>query len=427
MSTSILIFFLSFFVLLLINVPIVFSLVAPATLYLIMENVPLMVVGQRLMAGVDSFPLLAVPLFVLAGNVMNGGGITDRIFDFAQKLVGHLTGGLGYANILASVIFAGMSGSAIADAGGLGAIELKAMKDAGYDEDFSLAITGASSIIGPIIPPSVPAVVYAVVAEESVGRLFIGGVLPGMLMAIALSVLVYIQCRRKNYAVTPFEGASDLWVSFKRAFFPLMTPVIILAGTFSGVFTPTEVASVTVLYALILGFIYRSVTLRSVPMLFIQTARTTIGVMVIVAGAGLFSWVFARAHIPGMISGLFVDMVSSKIIALVVINIFLLIVGMIMDNSAAIPIFVPVLLPIALYFGIDPIHFGIICILNLMIGLLTPPVGLVLYVLSGVSKVPFEKISKAMIPYLLTLIVVLYIITFVPSIVTFLPNMVFGN
>jgi tripartite ATP-independent transporter DctM subunit len=420
-------FLVCFALLIILNAPIVFCLFIPSVLYLLQNSIPLAVASQRVIAGVDSFPLLAVPLFVLAGNIMNGAGITERIFGVCDKLLGHFRGGLGYANIVASVIFAGMSGSAIADAGGLGAVELKAMRNAGYDDDFSLAVTGASSIIGPIIPPSVPAVVFAVVTEVSVGRLFIGGIIPGLLMAGIMSVIVYMQCKKRGYTKKKRATVRELFIAIQEAFLPLLTPVIILTGIFSGIFTPTETASVTVAYALIVGFIYKSITLKNLSQLFIGAAKTTASVIVIVSSAALFGWVLARDQIPQTLSYAFVGVISSRVTALIILNIFLLIIGTFMDNSAAIPILAPVLLPLAVSYGIDPIHFGLIMILNLMIGLLTPPVGLVLYVLASVSNVPFEKIARMLIPHIIALIIVLYVITFVPQIVLFLPNQVFGS
>jgi tripartite ATP-independent transporter DctM subunit len=374
----------------------------------------------------DSFPLMAVPFFILAGSIMNSGGITERLFSFANKLVGHITGGLGHANILASIIFSGMSGTAIADAGGLGAIELKAMKDAGYDEDFSLAVTGASSIIGPIIPPSVPAVVFGVIAGVSIGRLFIAGVLPGLFMGLVMAGLVYHQSKKRNYPKERKATFREILSATKSSFFPLLTPVVIIGGILIGVFTPTEAAIIAVIYSLILAFVYRSITIKDLPRFLRETANTTVGVMLIVAAASLFGWILASEQIPQKLSQFFLANFPNKYMALLVINIFLLIAGTFMETIAALTILTPVLMPVVMGLGIDPVHFGIIMILNLMIGLLTPPVGMVLYVLAGVSKVPFEKISKAVTPYLIILAVTLLIITYVPQISLFLPDLLFG-
>jgi tripartite ATP-independent transporter DctM subunit len=374
----------------------------------------------------DSFPLMAVPFFILAGAIMNSGGITERLFSFANRVVGHITGGLGHANILASIIFSGMSGTAIADAGGLGAVELKAMKDAGYDEDFSLAVTGGSSIIGPIIPPSVPAVVFGVIAGVSIGRLFIAGVVPGLIMGLAMGILVYFQSKNKNYPKQKRATLKELWASLKESFFPLLTPVVIIGGILVGIFTPTEAAIIAVIYSLILGIAYREITLKDMPRFLRETANTTIAVMFIVAAASVFGWILASEQIPQKLSQFFITAFPNKYVALLVINIFLLIAGTFMETIAALTILTPVLMPVILNLGIDPVHFGIIMILNLMIGLLTPPVGMVLYVLSGVSSVPFEKISRAVMPYLIVLIITLLIFTYVPQLVLFLPNLIFG-
>lgn len=421
------VFLASFFALLLLNMPIAFSMLFSSCLYLVLHDIPLMIAVQRVTVGIgDSFPLLAVPFFILAGSIMNSGGITDRIFSFADRVVGHITGGLGHANILASIIFSGMSGTAIADAGGLGAIELKAMKDAGYDEDFSLAITGASSVIGPIIPPSIPAVIFGVVGGVSIGRLFVAGVVPGLLMALVIAILVYFQCKKRKYPVKARASLREMWIGFKRSFFALITPLIILTSIVAGVITPSEAAIIAVCYSLVLSICYGSFGIADIWRVVRETIMGTSGVFFIVACASLFGWILASEQIPQRMSILFIDNVSSRWVALIVINVFLLIVGTFMDTTAAIIILVPVLMPVIKTFGINPVHFGLIMILNLMIGLLTPPVGLVLYVLSGISKVPFEKIAKAVVPYVIALICLLMILTFVPEISLFLPNFLFG-
>lgn len=260
-----LILFGAFALLLVLGVPIGFCLFGSSIAYMIANDIPMEMAAQRLGAGPDSFPLLAIAFFVLAGSIMNSAGITSKLFSFAEHIVGHITGGLGHANILASIIFSGMSGSAVADTGGLGAIELKAMRDAGYDEDFSIAITGASSIIGPIIPPSIPAVIFGVTSGVSVGKLFAGGFIPGLIMGGALSVMVYIACKKKNYPKRKRATLRELGVSFKESFFPLLTPVIIMGGIIGGIFTPTEAAIIAVFYALALGFAYRAIKVSDIP------------------------------------------------------------------------------------------------------------------------------------------------------------------
>jgi tripartite ATP-independent transporter DctM subunit len=421
--TLVMIVFLGLMVL---GCPVCYCLLVSGAAYFAANHLPLFMLVQRLTEGSNTFTLLAVPGFILAGSLMNSGEVTDRIFDFCGELVGHVTGGLAHANILASVIFAGMSGAAIADAGGLGAIELKAMKDAGYDDDFSLAVTGASSLVGPIIPPSVPAVVYGTVASVSIGRLFMAGAVPGAIMAIVMMVMVIIIAKRKHYPKEKWCGFRALAKSFVRAFFSLLTVVIILGGILGGFFTPTEGAIVACFYALILGICYRTLTFRSLIASLTEACETTCTVMMIVSGATVFSYILAFERFPQMVAGLFLSFCSNKYMALLVINIFLILVGMFMDSSPAIIILTPVFLPVVTALGVDPVHFGIVMILNLMIGLLTPPVGMVLYVLSKVSKVPFERICKATMPFVIVFYILLQFITYIPQIALWLPNLIYG-
>lgn len=419
------IFFLLFFGLLLINVPILYCMIIPCLYYLTTQHLSYLVVFQKMVAGIDSFPILAIPLFILAGQIMNNAGITEEIFDFCDKMVGHITGGLAHANIIASVIFAGMSGSAIADAGGLGAIEIKAMKEQGYDEDFAIAITGASSIIGPIIPPSIPAIVFAVATGVSVGQIFVAGVIPGLLMAVALGITCYFMCRGKAELKRKKASWNERWRYFKKAFFPLMTPVIVLIGTFSGIFTPTETGCITVAYSILIGIFFGTLKFCDLPKLFAGAARTTVSVSVLISASALFGYCLTRAQFPNMMSTAFTNITDNKYVFMILTNILLLIVGMFMDNSAAIPILAPILVPIATAYGINVLQYSIMFILNMMIGLLTPPVGLVLYTLSTVSDVPFERITRKMIPFFGSLIVVIILIMLFPSISTFLVDLVY--
>lgn len=416
----------SFLLLMILGCPIAFCLLCSGTIYFMTNHMALIMVVQRLTEGANTFTLLAVPGFILAGNLMNSGEVTDRIFDFCGKLVGHITGGLGHANILASVVFAGMSGAAIADAGGLGAIELKAMHDAGYDDDFSLAVTGASSLVGPIIPPSVPAVVYGTVASVSIGRLFMAGAVPGAIMAIAMCAMVYIISKKRGYRKEEWCGFRALFHSFRRAFLSLLTVVVILGGILAGIFTPTEAAIIATFYAIFLGFFYRTLTLKKLLAALKEASETTCTVMMIVCGATIFCYILSFERFPQMVANLFLTYVDNKYLALLVINIFLVFVGMFMDSSPSIIILTPVFLPVVTAFGVDPVHFGIIMILNLMIGLLTPPVGMVLYVLSKVSSVPFERICKATVPFIIMFYIILQFITYIPQITLALPTWMYG-
>ena len=419
-------FFIIFLAVLLLNGSVAFSMLFCSGIYFLVEGLSFMLVAQRLVAGANQFVLLAIPFFILASNIMNYGGVTDRIFNFANKAVGHIPGGLGHANILASVIFAGMSGSAVADCAGLGKIEIKAMKDAGYDEGFAAAITGASSIIGPIIPPSIPCVLYGVAASVSIGQLFLGGAIPGVIMALCLAVMVTIEALRNGYPREKWEGFRVLFKTLGRSFLSLLTPVIILFGTFTGFVTPTESAVIAILYSLALAFIYKQMTIRQFKEVLIETVRTTIPTMSILCAAQVFGWIMANEQIPQLVLTFFETFIHSKWAALIVVNIFLLIVGCFMEAGAALIILVPVLLPIMTSFGVDPVHFGIIMVLNLMIGLITPPVGICLYILQSITSLTFATIVKRIFPYLMALIISLFIVSFVPATVTWLPNLVFG-
>ncbi|MDR1907480.1 MAG: TRAP transporter large permease [Holosporales bacterium] len=417
-----------FFILMFLGAPVAFSLLASSVSYLLLNDISLTVAVQRLTASIsDSFPILACPFFIFAGCVMNNGGVTEKIFGFCRKLVGHITGGLGHANILASVIFAGMSGSAVADAGGLGQIELKAMREAGYDDDFSLAVTAGSSLVGPLIPPSVPAVMFGVLGGVSVGRLFIAGVIPGLLIASGMAILVVIQCKKKNYPRDPRASLTEIWASFKGAFLPILTPVIIIGGILTGVFTPTEAAVIVVVYALILSLLSRNIKLREIPEFLRESVRNVCSTMIILSTSSIFAWILTTEQVPQNVAKFLLEHFSSPIIILFIINALLLIVGTFMETIPAMTILVPVFMPVVLKLGIDPIHFGLMMILNLVAGLLTPPLGMVLYVLSSVSGVRVERIVKAVIPYFCVALIVLVIITLIPSIVTFLPNLLFGT
>jgi tripartite ATP-independent transporter DctM subunit len=412
---------------LLFGVPVAIALAGSSLLFILVDGVtPALVVAHRMINGIDSFPLLAVPFFILAGNLMNTAGITARIFNFALALVGWLRGGLGHVNVGASVIFAGMSGAAVADAGGLGAIEIKAMRDAGYDDDFAVGITAASSTIGPIIPPSLPMVIYGVVAGVSIGQLFAAGFIPGLIMALSLMALVSIIAYRRGYSRDQAFRLSVLWLSFRRAFLSLLTPVIIVGGILSGAFTPTEAAVAACAYALFLGlFVYRTLTVRRFLRVSFDTIETTAVVLMVVGAAAVFAWVLTAQRVPEMVAGMLLATSDRPWVILLLINLILLIVGCFMETVAAITIMVPVLLPVAIEIGVDPVHFGVIMVLNLMLGLLTPPVGMVLYVLSRIANITFERAVVGTAPFLVPLVLVLLLITFVPQITLWLPTLLY--
>jgi tripartite ATP-independent transporter DctM subunit len=419
--------FVLVFGLLILGVPIAVALGLSSLVFILLSGqAPDLVVIHRMVNGVDSFPLLAVPFFILAGNLMNTAGITNRIFDFAKACVGWMRGGLGHVNVGASVVFAGMSGAAVADAGGLGTIEIKAMRDAGYDSDFSVGVTAASSTIGPIIPPSLPMVIYGVVASSSIGQLFAAGFIPGLLMAASLMIMIAWYAHTRGYPRDARFSWGVLLSSLQRAFLSLLTPVIIVGGILGGLFTPTEAAIAASAYALFLGVvIYRTLTVRRLLRVSFDTIETTAVVMMIVAAASIFAWILTSNRVTEQFAALILTVTENPILILLMINAILLIVGCFMETIAAITILVPVLLPIVVKLGVDPVHFGVIMVLNLMIGLLTPPVGMVIYVLSRVSGVPFERCVSATAPFLIPLVVVLLLVTFVPQLSLFLPTLIY--
>jgi tripartite ATP-independent transporter DctM subunit len=416
--------FLIIVVLVLLNVPIGISIAVASFIYLLAEGISLAIVPQQMFEIIDSFPFLAFPMFMLVGSLMNAGGTSRRIFDFAESCVGHLRGGLAHVNVVASLIFSGMSGSAISDAGGLGAIEIEAMTERGYDNDFAVAITAASSTIGPIIPPSVPVIIYAMAFDASIGRLFLGGFLPGFLMAIALMIMVFIYARKRDYYRSPFPPVRKLFVTFYRSLLALLTPVILLGGMFSGVFTPTEAAVVAVLWALFLGFVvYRELGFNQLPRIFLEVLVRTGVVLFLLATVGIFTWILTRENVPELLLGFITSANITPAVFLLIANIILLLMGMVTTVTPSIILLSPIFLPIITKLGIDPVHFGIVVILNLMIGNLTPPVGPVLFVVSTIGKVPFQRAFRHTMPFIVPLLVVLVLITYVPRIVLFVPNL----
>lgn len=413
-------------VLFFVGVPVAFSMGLSSVLTMFMSSgVRWGTILQQQIAGVSSFTVLAIPLFILAGKLMNVGGVTDRLFGFCRTLVGWLPGGLGHVNVAASVVFAGMSGSAVADVGGLGMIEIKAMDDAGFDHETSCCITAASSCIGPIIPPSITMVVYAAVSGTSTGALFMGGILPGVAMALLLMAMITFIAVWKKWPRDPFPTFRAFGRAFVRGFLPLMAPVIILLGIYTGVFTPTESAAVVVAYSLILGLlVYRELTLRQFIQILKETVKESATIGLILAAASLFGTIIVRTMLPQKLLGIVSEYIHSKIVFLLVINVFLLIVGMFMESAAAVTILTPILMPMVSAFGIHPVHFGLIITLNMVLGALTPPFGIVTLVTSRVGKVPFGKLCKALVPWFLCLLVALLLVTFVPELTLALPRYV---
>ncbi|WP_340108141.1 TRAP transporter large permease [Pikeienuella sp. HZG-20] len=388
------------------------------------DAIPYTIVAQRMVYGVNSFPLLAIPFFILAGKIMNTGGITDRIFDFARRLVGRLQGGLGQVNIAASIIFSGMSGSAVADAMGIGQIEIQAMRKAGYPDDFSVGVTAASAAIGPIIPPSIPLIIYAVMANVSATALLIAGILPGLLMGLLMMIVVAILARRRNLPTERWEGFALLLTSFIVAIPPLVTPAIIIGGMWSGVFTPTEAAAIAAVYALLIAMVfYREMSLPQLFTILRETMRESAIILLIVAAASLYGWLLVFTQIPQQMVQVVNELSLGPVGLLLIINLFLLVIGLFMETNAAITIFTPMLLPLALAVGVDPVHFGIIMVLNLMLGLLTPPVGMLMFAVAKVANVPMNKALVAIAPFYIPLVLSLLLVTFVPQISLLLPSL----
>jgi len=456
----------SFLGLMVLGVPVAISMaVASLAFILVSGTVPDVILAQRMIAGVESFPLLAVPFFILAGNLMNIAGVTGRIYAFAVALVGWMRGGLAQVNIIGSVIFSGMSGTAIADAAGIGTIEIKAMKDHGYSAEVAVGVTAASATLGPIIPPSLPFVIYGMMSNTSIGALFLGGVIPGVLMTLFMMATVAIFARIYKWGSDTafslrdlgsagvevlvvmgfpvlayglvFAGldpnlaigialavllAMDYYFDFS-AVMALMTPVILIGGMTMGWFTPTEAAAAAVIWSLFLGLVrYRSMTMRSLTKATFDTIETTASVLFIVTAASIFAWLLTVSQTAQLLSDLILGFTQNKWVFLILVNLLLLFIGCFLDTIAAITIVVPILLPIALKLGVDPIHFGLILTLNLMIGLLHPPLGMVLFVLSRVAKLSVERTTMAILPWLIPLFAALFAITFIPELTLWLPR-----
>jgi tripartite ATP-independent transporter DctM subunit len=410
--------------LLALRVPVAFSLLLPCLVYVLLsEDISLGVALQRTVASLNSFPLLAVPLFIMTGFLSNAAGLTDRLFRFLMILLKRVPGSLGYVNVGSSVMFSWMSGAAIADAAGLGAVLVPAMRKRGYAESFALGLTGASSMIGPIMPPSIPAIIYAVTAGVSIGALFFAGILPALGLAAVLCVYVFLYARRHRPDSDAAEESGSLVRATLAALPVLITPVIILGGILGGVFTPTEAAAAAVMYILLLGAAYRSLSRRNLYEVLLRTAGTTGAIMLIVSAAGLFGWVIAREQGPQTVAGALLRLTENPYLFLLLLNVSLLLVGMLLEPVAALLITVPVLMPVALQFGVDPLHLGVVMILNLVIGLLTPPVGLVLYVLSSVTGAPFPQVVRGTTPFLIPLALMLLVVTFVPAFSLWLPRL----
>lgn len=411
-----------------IGVPVGFAMIGASIAVLAsargLEDVPFQILAQRTLYGINSFTLLAIPAFLLIGRLMNEAGISDRVFAIARALVGHLRGGLGHVNVLSSMLFAGMSGSAVADAGGLGAVQIKAMEQDGYDRGFSAAVTASSATIGPIIPPSIPAVIYGAIANVSIASVFLGSIVPGLLMGASLMLLVAFISKRRNYPFGKRQSFGVLLAALVAGILPLLTPVIIVVGILSGLFTPTEASAVAVVYCLVIAFfVYRSITLKKFWQISAETARDTAALLIIIAGSALYAWVLARYQVTAQIIEFLTAHIDSPIALLLLLTVFILIVGCFIDSVPALFLLTPLLVPLVVSYGIDPIHFGVMMIFNLMIGLVTPPVGTVLFTVQRVADIRFDHLVREILPFYVPLFGMLLLITFVPALVLTLPNL----
>ncbi|MDB4728495.1 TRAP transporter large permease, partial [Saprospiraceae bacterium] len=425
---SIVLLFISFFMLLAYGVPVAYSIGISTTLTILL-NIAVMpgitTVAQRMTIGIDSFALLAIPFFILAGELMNRGGIANRLINFAKSMVGSLPGGLAYVNTVAAMLFGAISGSAVAAASAIGSVMTERMEDEGYPRPFSAALNITASTTGLLIPPSNVLIVYALASggAASVASLFIAGYLPGILVGLALMLVAAFIARKRKYARGERVSIGQLWTDFRRAFFSLLMLVIIVGGIVQGIFTATEAAAVAVFYALVLGFSYRTISFKDLPIILLNSAKTTAIVMFLICTSMTMSWLFSFESIPQLMTGFLLETVSSPFLIFLLINITLLVVGTFMDITPAVLIFTPIFLPVVTTLGMDPVHFGIIMVLNLCIGLCTPPVGTILFVGAGVAKISVSKVIKPLVPFLIAMILVLFLVTFFEGISLWMPSL----
>ena len=416
--------------LIMLGLPIAVSMGLTAVFFFVAlgETEVLTMVPARMYSSTTSFTLLAIPFFILTGNLMNSGGITHRLFRFAQNLVGHLKGGLGHVVVVSAMIFAGMTGAAVAEAAALGTVELEGMTKRGFDRKFSAAILASASTIGPVIPPSIPFVIYGSITGISVGRLFLGGFVPGFLMGIALMTIVYVVSTQRGYPKERRATIQELMASTLGALSAIATPVIIIGGMVSGIFTPTEAAVAATVYALILTmFIYKEVKLKDLPRILWETLETSVRVLFIISAAGIFGWLLIHQRVPETVIKALMSLSKNPWVILLVINIILLILGCFMEGICIMLLTIPVFMPMITQLGIDPVHFGVMMTLNLMVGLLTPPVGMVLYTISSIGKIPVWELAHELRWHMVALVVVLFLVTYVPGFVTWVPNLLMGS
>lgn len=409
---------------LLLRFPIAFSLGLACLAYVLAAGIPLVIIPMKMYSGIDVFVLLSVPGFIVAGNLMNQGGLTEKIINFCNHLLGHIRGGLSLANIGTSMLFAGISGTAISDTASIGAVMIPAMKKEGYGAGFSCAVTAASSTIGPMIPPSVPMIIAATLSGLSVGKLFLAGAIPGFLLGLGLMLVAYYISVQKEYPKHPRSSLKQVAAGFIDTFWALLMTAIILFGIIGGVFTPTEASIIAVVYALFIGvFIYKKLTFRNIQVVILDSMKTASSLMILVGFANLFGWILITEQLPQLISSEILAFTDNKYLVLLLINLLLIAVGTFMETIAALLILFPILLQVAMTVGVDPVHFSVIAVLNLMIGLTTPPVGVCLFVAASIGKVSIGEVSKASLPFLCISLLVLILVTLFPSLSLFLPGL----
>ena len=420
---------LAFLVLFMFGFPVVLAIGIPSVAYLLLNGLPIEMIAQRTLYALDSFPLVAVPVFLFVGSVMNAAGISKHIYRFADTAVGRLPGGLAQVNIFGSLIFAGMSGSALADIGGLGRIEIDAMRQRGFNAAFASAVTCSSAIVGPIFPPSIPLIIYGTVTGVSVIQLLLGGILPGLVCVVMLMLMTgYLAIKRKYPRAQRWPTLAELWRDLKPAMPAILAPLILIAGMLAGFFTPTEIASVTVAYALLISAVfYRELTWQGVRDAAFETIGASAGILLIVAVAALFGWILSVEGVPQLLTGAMLKVSRNPYVLLFMVNLLLLVVGMFLDSTTAILVIAPIIAKPLVAAGVDPVHLGMVVVFNLMIGLLTPPMGLALFLVADIAKVKMKDVLREMMPFYLPLAVTLLLITYVPAITTWIPRWAVGG
>ncbi len=419
--------FVVFIVLVILNVPIAFAMLGASIVALLVGDMSLSMLATRLFVQVDSFPLMAIPFFIFAGEIMNASGITKRVVNFAQSLVGHIKGGLAHVNILSSMFFAGISGSATADTSALGSMLIPIMRRDGYSPAFSVAVTAASSTIGPIIPPSIMMVMYAVIANESVAKLFIAGLIPGVLVGVSQMVMAYRIALKEGYGSVGSFSLSNVFRTFKKSILAIIMPLIILGGILSGIFTATEAGVVACVYAMIIGlFVYKKITVRDLPIAFLKAAKITAQAIFIIASASMFSWILAWTGFPSKVRDTLLSISTTPAVVLFLVIGFILLLGLFVEGTPVLIIFAPIFVPVMEALGVSLVLFGVLFVMAVLVGSITPPVGVLLYLGCGIAGIPVSEASKIIWPFVLTIILVIVACILFPGIITFIPNLIYG-